>query len=249
MDVTDYIDAIRQEGELLADSAEAAGPATPVPTCPDWQVRDLLRHIGGVQRWATSHVEFGRTQPYGSEEEARFFDAPGDEELVGWFRTGCAKLAATLAAADPDTACFQFLSAPSPLAFWARRQAHELAVHRADADAAAGRTSRYSPAFAADGVAELIDGFHNRRHGRLVADPAVSLGVHGTDADCAWTIRIGPDRRVVVNEVKNADCVLAGPANDLYLALWNRRGLDGLAVHGNSAVLDVWRERAHITWA
>lgn len=33
--------------------------------------------------------------------------------------------------------CWTFLDAPSPLAFWARRQAHETAIHRADAQLAA----------------------------------------------------------------------------------------------------------------
>lgn len=246
----EYVQAIRREGELLANAAQAAGLSAAVPTCPDWQVRDLLRHLGGVQRWATSHIAHGRVQPYGSEEEARFFATPADESLLVWFRDGCATLVEALAVADPDVAAFQFLPAPSPLAFFARRQAHELAVHRADVDAAAGRCAGgYEPAFAADGVAELIGGFHNKRHSRLVADPAVSLGVCGTDADCAWTIRIEPTRRVVVPEVKEADCVLSGPSSDLYLALWNRGGLDGIAVNGNSAVLDIWRERAHITWA
>lgn len=246
----EYVQTIRREGELLASAAEAAGLSAPVPTCPHWQVRDLLRHLGGVQRWAISHIAFGRVQPYGSEEEAKFFAAPQDDSLLVWFRDGCATLVETLAVADPDVACFQFLPAPSPLAFWARRQAHELAVHRADADAAAGRArGGYLPAFAADGVAELIGGFHNRQHSRLVADPAVSLGVCGTDADCAWTIRIEPTRRVVVPEMKHADCVLAGPSSDLYLALWNRGGLDGIEVKGDSAVLNIWRQRAHITWA
>ena len=249
MDVMEYIRVIRREGELLAAGAEDAGLAAPVPTCPGWQVRDLVRHLGGVQRWATSHVAFGRVQPYGSEEEAKFFAAPDDEALLVWFRDGCSTLVETLAVADPDVACFQFLAAPSPLAFWARRQAHELAVHRADVDAAAGRTSVFDPGFAADGVGELIGGFHNRRWGRLVADPTVTLGVRGTDADCAWTIRIEPDRRVVVQEVKGADCVVSGLSSDLYLALWNRGGMDAIAVDGNAAVLDLWRERAPITWA
>lgn len=245
----DYIQVIRREGERLADAAQSAGLAADLPTCPGWQVRDLLRHIGGVQRWATSHVAHGRVQPYGSEEEAKFFANPDDEALLVWFRDGCATLVETLAVADPDVACFQFLAAPSPLAFWARRQAHELAVHRADVDTAAGRASEYEPDFAADGVGELIGGFHSRRRGRLVADPPVSLGVRGVDADCTWTIRIEHDRRVVVPEVKEADCILSGPSSDLYLALWNRGGMDALSVDGNAGVLDIWRERAHITWA
>lgn len=45
MDVGERIDALRREGRLLVDAA--------VRTCPGWVVRDLVRHLGGVHRWAT----------------------------------------------------------------------------------------------------------------------------------------------------------------------------------------------------
>jgi hypothetical protein len=45
---------------LLADAAEA-DLTDPVPTCPGWTVADLLRHHGGVCRWATAIVRDGRT--------------------------------------------------------------------------------------------------------------------------------------------------------------------------------------------
>jgi len=44
---------------------------------------------------------------------------------------------AALSAAPPDLRCWTFLPAPSPLAMWARRQAHETTVHRVDAELAA----------------------------------------------------------------------------------------------------------------
>src|SRR5262249_53658636 len=58
-------------------------------------------------------------------------------ELPGWFREGHAALVQALSVAGPDLNCWAFLAAPSPLAFWARRQAHETAIHRVDAGQAA----------------------------------------------------------------------------------------------------------------
>ena len=68
---------------------------------------------------------------------------------------------------------------PSPLAFWARRQAHETAVHRYDAQSAApggppAPAGAFDPAFAADGVDELIMGFAARRRYRRPATAASS---------------------------------------------------------------------------
>jgi hypothetical protein len=45
----------------------------------------------------------------------------------------------------------------------APRQAHETAIHRADAQSAAGTKPEYPAEFAADGINELIMGFGRRR--------------------------------------------------------------------------------------
>lgn len=45
------------------------------------------------------------------------------------------------------------------LAFWARWQADETAIHRADAELASGQVIAFAPEFAADGVDELVIGF------------------------------------------------------------------------------------------
>jgi uncharacterized protein (TIGR03083 family) len=135
------------------------------------------------------------------------------------------------------------------LAFWARRQAHETAIHRADAESATGSVPEWEPAFAADGIDELFNGFFSRRRGRLVADPTRSLAVVATDADAAWTMTIGPDSRTVVAGRQPADLTLTGPATALYLLLWNRGRPGGLELDGDRAVLDLWRERANVTWS
>jgi hypothetical protein len=78
-----------------------------------------------------------------ASEAAILAGGPGDDELPGWFREGHASLVRVLEAADPDMTCWTFLDAPSSVAFWARRQAHETAIHRVDAEqAAAGAGGR-----------------------------------------------------------------------------------------------------------
>jgi len=144
--------------------------------------------------------------------------------------------------------CWAFLPAPSPRAFWARRQAHETAIHRTDAELAAGSAPTFDGAFAADGLDELLFGFFARPRGRLVADPAVRLGLRATDTGDAWTITIGPDARTTVRAAAEADCIVSGTASDLYLLLWNRRPPSACCVEGDDRVLDLWREKATISW-
>ncbi|MEV5633359.1 maleylpyruvate isomerase family mycothiol-dependent enzyme [Micromonospora tulbaghiae] len=248
MRIAEHIAALDEEGVRLAAAAGRAGLDAHVPTCPGWQVRDLLHHVGGVHRWAMAHVITGRRQPYSTREEAEFFAVVDDDELLDWFREGHRALVDTLAAADESVECWTFLPAPSPLAFWARRQAHETAVHRADAESAVSTVPYWDPSFAADGIDELLNGFFGRPGGRLVADPPLSMALVPTDVDAGWTFYIEPaGRRLVAGEMP-AQLTVVGPASELYLLLWNRSGTERLDLRGDAAVLDLWRTRATVTW-
>jgi uncharacterized protein (TIGR03083 family) len=252
MDFADHVQALAVEGRWLVDAAERAGLAASVPTCPGWRVAELLRHVGGVHRWAAGYVGTGLDRPTTEEEDAAYFAAPPEDQLLAWCRQAHAALLAALAAPGAENTRWSFLPAASHLAFWARRQAHETAIHRADAAAAggvAGGMPAYPSDFAADGIAELLVGFFARRRGQPIADPQVTLGVRALDADAAWTVTIGPTGRTISAGLGAADCVLAGPASELYLLLWNRTDLDQVTVTGDRRILDLWRSDATVRWA
>ena len=247
VEIAVHIDALRREGIRLADAAADAGLDAAVPTCPDWRVRDLVTHLGGVYRWAAGNVTDGSVS---EEQMAAGFEAPGDKELIDWLRARHAGIVEALATADPGVECFTFLPAPTPLAFWARRQAHETVIHRVDAESAAGREiTEIPPEFAADGVNELVGAFMARRGGKLRSERPMSLAIEATDAEAAWTVGIGPEGREVTAGRGAADATVTGRAHDLYLLLWNRIGADRVTVEGDPAVLGLWRERAHIRWS
>lgn len=246
MDIATHLDTLQSEGALLAESAAAASLDAAVPSCPGWQVRDLVQHVGQVHRWAHSYVSTGRTSPPNEQDSPA--TPPADDQLLEWFRTGHKELLSALRNAPDDLNCWAFLPAPSPRAFWARRQAHETAIHRADAQLAAGSQPDYAPAFAADGVEELLFGFYARPRGRLHSEQPVRLGLQASDTADAWTMTIGPDSRSTVPGVQDADCTVTGRAADLYLLLWNRADPGGCTVDGDTGLLDLWRDTAKITW-
>lgn len=249
VEVERYIRLVKDSGNRLGRAAVAAGMDARVPTCPDWKVRDLLSHVGGVHRWATVYVRTGRVDPTTDEEEAEFFEQLPDNELDDWYREGHARLVEALSAADPAITCWMFLPAPSPLAFWARRQAHETSIHCVDAEASAGMASEFPVEFAIDGIDELLSGFFARSGGRLVADPPMSLGIRPIDHTAGWTIQVQPDGRTVSPGISDADCVITGRASDLYLALWNRGNVGtAVTVAGDTRILDHWQTHATIGW-
>jgi uncharacterized protein (TIGR03083 family) len=246
METAEFIEVLRREGRLLADAAAQAGLDAKVPPCPGWQVRDLVRHQGTVHRWAARFVTEARTEAASIEG-----DTPEDGELLAWFREGHAHLVEGLAAAPPDLECWYFLQAPSPLAFWARRQAHETAVHRVDAESALGKgLSPIGTAFAADGVDELLTGFHVRAKSRVRSERPRSLRVRAVDTPAGkgdWLVRLSADPlRTERSGAGPADCTVRGTAAELYLALWNRGPYEGLEVSGDASLVDLWQRTSAV---
>ena len=240
-----YVEILDREGALLAEAAEAAGSDAEVPTCPGWRVRDLLRHTGTVHRWATAFVAEGHTGPRRADDPPALDGA----RLVSWFRDGHARLVDTLTGAAPGVRCWQFLPAPSPLAFWARRQAHETTVHRLDAESArGGEATGIGVDFAVDGIDELLCAFHARPKSAVRTEEPRTLRVRATDVPGAvWTVRLSAEPPVAHRtDTGTVDCELTGAASELYAALWNRRPFPD--VSGDRALAALWREKSGVTW-
>ncbi|MEU6089886.1 maleylpyruvate isomerase family mycothiol-dependent enzyme [Streptomyces sp. NPDC047085] len=248
METAEFLQTLDREGRLLAAAAEESGTDAKVPTCPEWQVMDLLRHTGAVHRWAAGIVAEGHTAP------RPMADAPDLDgaELVAWYRDSHRLLVDTLAAAPADLACWTFHPAPcpSPLAFWTRRQAHETTVHRYDAEVArGGEPSPIATDFAADGIDELLRGFHARSRSRLRTEEPRVLRMRAVDAgagaDAVWTVRLSAEPPVTSRDAsEKTDAELSGPADRLYLALWNRIPVPDVV--GDRALVDLWREKSPI---
>jgi uncharacterized protein (TIGR03083 family) len=259
MEIAEHIAAINRDGDLLAAAAQQAGLDAEVPSCQPWQVRDLLRHLGYVHRWAASYVADQRTDRVPRLTEAELLAAgPADTDLISWFQAGCAALVSTLRAADPEVKCWTFLDAPSPVAFWTRRQAHETAIHRVDAELAAGQLSSIPVGFAADGIDELLMGFFGRNTAEMTdaqrSAARRSVQVRTTDTHGQWLVDLTDDGRLATSVQRargRADCTVEGPAEWLYLLLWNRVEPDaaGIDVSGDSAIWRAWRDDMRVTWA
>lgn len=245
MELVEHIEVLRTEGMLLADSAEATGFEAQVPTCPEWTVRDLVRHVGEVHRWAHSHV--AQARPTLNTESFAIWPAE-DKSLLPWYREGHAQLLQALEAADPEADYFSFLPGPKGTRFWARRQAHETAIHRVDAQSVTGMVGETTADFAADGIGEILNGFFARRPSRVTSAEPYSFELVCTDSPQSWRVKVDGDGPAVVDASGPADCRISGTTFDLYLLLWNRRPLDGLDVQGSPAGLDHWRENARVRW-
>jgi uncharacterized protein (TIGR03083 family) len=250
VETTEYLTALAAEGHALARAAREAGTDAPVPTCPGWRVRDLLKHTCMVHRWATAFVVDGhRTYRPAAEEP----DLDGDA-LLDRFAEGHRLLVDALGTAPDGLECWTVFPAPAPLAFWARRQAHETRIHRVDAESArGGPLTSVAPPHAVDGIDELLAGFHARAKSRVRTESPRTLRVRAVDTDAVWTVRLSADPPLAVRGAAAletpADCTLSGTAEELYLGLWNRVPLSSVGLSGDPGVVALWEEHSAVVWS
>ena len=238
MDYSDYCAAIRREGHALAAAARTAGVDHNVPTCPEWQVADLIGHVGRLHRWVAGIVESGGEDPNDHWSDS---EPPPAEVRIDWFDAGVDIIADALEAADPASPAWSWTH-DRTAGFWARRQANETAVHRCDAQSAAGTIEPIEHDLAVDGINEFFDLIPFWRHESRVRGTGESIHLHCTDGDGEWLVRLGADGVLVTREHAKGDVALRAPASDLLLFLWGRTDAAGAEVFGDAPLLDRWQQ-------
>ena len=238
------------ENDRLADLLEGADPAVRVPTCPDWTLLQLLRHVGRGHRWAAQMIASGATEALNPREVAGGKPPEGGTEVAAqWVRDGVTELLDAIAGVGPDAPVWTF-TGPKPSAWWVRRRLHEATVHRADAAIALGVPFEIAPELAADGISEWLD--------LLAARPAgdepplvegTTLHLHATDdvpgADGEWMIHVAAGRVVWERGHGKGSAAVRAPAADLLQAVLRRIDADDdrLEVLGDEGVWRAWLDR------
>lgn len=232
MDTPGYLTVLRESGTLLADAAEDR-PHAHVPTCPEWNVADLVWHVGETHHFwrsiASGEIkdpEDGYTQP----------ERPEDEDLLGWYRKGLAETLTVFTELDPEEPCWTW-APQKDVAFVQRRMAQETAVHAWDVLNAIGSRAPLPADVAADGVDEFLTFFLGLAEmldlPREPVGPVGTVLLSSTDTDQAWTVDHTGQHWRVSRSVTRASTAVAGTASDLLLALWRRTGTEALTVTGS----------------
>jgi uncharacterized protein (TIGR03083 family) len=232
-----WLDALRREGAAFRTAISPEALASPVPSCPEWNVEQLIGHLGQVYRSAGTHVVHGvSTTP--TDEPAQ---PPTGADVIAWWDESFRFLIAALESVDPAAPAWNW-SIQEPVAkFWFRRMAHETAVHRWDAElaVAAGYTEPIETQLAVDGVAEAFDTFLAAGHRAGPENLQGVVTLRTTDADAHWALRVRGvglsllDIDTVFDDAPHAQSAVSGSASDLLLALWGRVPFAVLNVEGN----------------
>jgi uncharacterized protein (TIGR03083 family) len=244
-----YYAEIEASSDLLASIVAEQDPALPIPTCPDWTLRQLATHLGRTHRWAAeiTRTRSARFIPFRQVPDGKY---PADRAgQAQWLRAGAGRVIEAVREAGGD-AVWAFVGVV-PATFWARRMAHETLVHRVDGQIAAGDEPAIDPVLAADAIDEWVTLLSGPVYGnpdpRADALPAGAvMHLHATDDGLAgsgeWLIRHGEQGITVEPGHGKGDVAMSGPAASLLLMLLRRRPATNpaVAVHGDASLLEDW---------
>lgn len=233
----DFVTALIDENDAFVDVLRGADESTPVPTCPGWTLRQLLRHVGRGHRWAAQIVDDRLTHMLDMREVRN--GRPPDDGALDWLRASAHTVLDAVDRVGADTEVWTFIG-PRPAAFWIRRRLHEVAVHRADAALALGQEFRLDAELAADGLTEWLE--------RVViqatseSSPLAggqTLHLHAEDGG-EWMLRsAGGALALAQDHSEQAAATVTGAASDLLLAATRRLPIDDPRIHVGGAA-DVW---------
>ena len=228
--------------------AASSGWARPVPDCPGWDAAELVRHTGGVLSW------IGRTVGGGGEPVRRSSpDRPpeGTDGLTDWFRATLDGSLRELAATRPDAPAWTFSShGDHRAAWWSRRVAVELALHRYDAQRAVAADSGppaepLDGAVAAAGVEEFLLEFlpgllreKPAEPATIGAGPPATLHLHALDGDCEWSVDLSTGAATPGHG--KADTAVRGTRSALLLWLTKRAAPGDVEVLGRQETAAGW---------
>jgi uncharacterized protein (TIGR03083 family) len=222
-----HLKVFQEQAAAFRAAALQAGPDAPVSTCAGWDVHRMVQHLGRVYANVRLALEIG---PDGERPEVPRPPTEFDESIA-WWDEQCAELAEALSTMDPDRPVWAFFVGGTP-ASWARRVAHETAIHRLDAEhALAGLGPNlvheliFDPELAADGIDEMLDkilplgDWSQARHEGTVL-------YHAPDAGRAWLVTYRPGAPPVTEAPHGAalevDATVAGTADAVYRRVWGR---------------------------
>ena len=248
MDDVDYSAALIEQNRLFALVVFSAESETPIPTCPGWTLRHLLRHVGRAHRWAAQIMATGAdvTLDPRSVPEGRPPDDP--EGAQAWLHACPEVLLDAVAQVGGPEVIVETFAGPRPAQWWIRRLLHETTVHRADATIAVSKPYELAPELAADGIDEWLGRLVERpEQGVLPIEDGRPVTFIATDVDATWTLlRRGDALRLSLNSADSlTGAKLEGPATGLLLALFRRLDTEeaGCRVEGDSSSLISFLDR------
>jgi len=213
----EYLVHLRRDIDDLTSALREGPLDAQIPACPDWTVRDLAAHLGGVHEYVCKVIATGP----GRRQHGTI---SGD--VADWYAARADTMLRLLADLDPDQQCWTHQQGNERVAYWCRRQAHEVAMHRADARFAVGEKPVYDADLAVDGIGEMLDLWMPRLSAQGHPPTlTATLRLRRIDGPNSWLLipdPTGPPQTMGPTHAEPATAEISGTASELLFRLWNR---------------------------
>lgn len=235
VDYTTYVEHVQQDGRRLAEVATGS-LSRAVPTCPGWTVSDLISHVAQVYEHKIACTALGHSpDPWPPEW-------PADRDPIEWLGDAHERLLAMFDASGPTTPSATWWPPDQTVGFWARRMAHETAVHRVDAESAIGTPTGVDSELAVDGVDEILVIMLAGDWSDDPEDAAIGQQVAISAGGRSWLVTLERESVSITESGGAGDAALSGEPSDVLLWLWGRAADDRVTRSGEDA-LRVLRSR------
>ena len=246
----DFVSHIRAESARFLDALRPAPSGSRVPTCPDWDVEDLLWHLTEVQ-WFWGEIVRKRLTESADVDALDLPRPDGRDQLLHQFEASSAALADVLESTPADTKAWTWAEEQT-VGFIRRRQAHEALIHRVDAEVTVEHRTPLDTKLCTDGVDEALKVMYGGlpSWGRFVPDDGQSVRFEATDAKTTWLVLIGRFSGTDPGDDKTYDepdincaafdnggqtaATIRATAADLNCWLWHRPTFEPVELEGNS---------------
>jgi uncharacterized protein (TIGR03083 family) len=235
----DQIEQLRVEGEALLAAARSAGLAAAIEHCPGWDMQRLVSHTAKVFQRTAVVVTEGLMEPPAND---RFTQFAKDESVFDQFAEVLEDLVEALGNAVPNAPSWNFTGEDLTNAFWVRRMLNEAAVHRWDAQHAAGGAQGFTPELATDVIDELLFVLMPVLSAKKNPELSATFHFHCTDTDGEWLTAFTAGSPITTREHAKGQLAVRGPASSLCLWAWNRLPATegGLEALGETSLLEAW---------
>jgi uncharacterized protein (TIGR03083 family) len=167
-----------------------------------------------------------------------------DRDPIAWLGDAHARLQEMFELSEPSTPSATWWPPDQTVGFWARRMAHETAVHRVDAELAVGTPNpAVDPELAVDGIDEILD---LMLAGDWSDDPhQASTGqrVEIASPGRSWLVGLETAEVTVSRERGRWDARIEGDPSSVLLWLWGRAPDERIERSGDLDAIGVLRAR------
>ncbi|WP_323960430.1 maleylpyruvate isomerase family mycothiol-dependent enzyme [Arthrobacter sp. JZ12] len=210
--------------ELTRSAQNDGALSSRVPSCPGWDIEELVRHTALLYLQKAEVVRTG-VKPTGRwiPEDVLALDPAAQLEL------GYSRLTGEFDSHQPSDPAESWMPDDQTVSFWIRRLTHETAIHRYDLETAVDDVHPIDRELAIDGIDEVLTVMFQRGRSARGSEPNPE-GITGSvvleSGGQRWFVGLLPhDIEVATEAGDEPDAVVSGDPSEVLLWLWGRGAL------------------------